>query len=232
MCSIPLCLKPDGLGDYEQLSAAERAHTILVTGVLRIDGDKRRIDLWAYDAAKKARTGHAAAEGKAADFGAMLLQLLAELWPSIGGPQGHKPPVGDAAFWHRQAEGLSQHAALVVTRAGAMPKARLYGERYIAQWLQTTALAEPRWQPAFWLYGSALCLLHELGSPVAKEHARSIAELFRQSPKESPFARLAVRPLRAVGLDTHWQARRAEIVAAAGGDLNYSQWLERAEAMT
>ena len=112
-----------------------------------------------------------------------------------------------------------------------MPRDRLYGERYIAQWLQETALLEPRWQPGFWLYASALCLLRELGSPVPLEHARAIGELFRQSPPESPFARLAVRPLRAVGLGNFWQMRRAGIVQKAGGDLAYTQWLERAEAM-
>lgn len=214
-----------------QLTDEEKPHTILVTGVLRVDGDKRRIDLWAYDVAKAERIGHAATEGEAKEYGAMLLQLLAEFWPVIGGPADHKPPVGDATFWQRHADGLGQHAALVVTRAGAMPKERLYGERYIAQWLQETALLEPRWQPGFWLYSSALCLLHEMGSGVAKEHARAIGEIFRQSPANSPFARIAVRPLRAVGLDAFWQQRRAEIAAAAGGDLAYSQWLERAEAM-
>jgi hypothetical protein len=57
-----------------------------------------------------------------------------------------------------------------------------------------------------------------------------IAEIFRQSPANSAFARLAVRPLRAVGLETLWNSRRAEIVAAAGNDPNYMAWLQRAEA--
>ena len=39
-----------------------------------------------------------------------------------------------------------------------------------------------------------------------------------------------MRPLRAVGLETLWNARRAEIVAAAGNDPNYMAWLQRAEA--
>jgi hypothetical protein len=160
----------------------------------------------------------------------MLLQLLGELWPAFGGPSGHKPPIGDEAFWHRYAESLAQHAALVVTQAGGMPKDRLYGERNIAQWLQLTALQETRWQPGFWLYASTLCVLAQLGSDVAKEHARIVAEVFRQSPPNSAFARLAVRPLRAVGLDGLWQARRAEIVAAAAGDAAYAAWLPRAEA--
>lgn len=214
-----------------QMTEADRARTLLVSGLLRIDGERRRIDLWVYDCAKKERVGHAAAEGPQQELGQMLLQLLAELWPLFGGPKDHKPPVGDPAFWARHADGLGQHAALVVTRSGAMPKDRLFGLRYLAQWLQQTALQEPRWQPSFWLYASALTLLHELGSPVPKEHARVVAELFQKTPPNMPFARLAVRPLRAAGLDGIWQARRAEIVAAAGGDLAYGQWLERAEAM-
>lgn len=213
-----------------QLGDAERESSILVTGVLRVDGERRRIDLWAYDAAANERVGHAAAEGGAAELGAMLLQLMRELWPAIGGPADHELPVGDAAFWQRYADGLGQHAALVVTRSGAMPRERLFGERYIAQWLQTVALQEPRWQPGFWLYASSLCLLDELGSPVAKEHARAVSRMFAQSAADSPFARLAVLPLRAVGLQAQWQARRAEIVAAAGGDPGYAAWLERAES--
>lgn len=214
----------------QQLGDAERAQTILVTGVLRIEGDKRRIDLWAYDCAQRQRVGHAAAEGTAAELGRMLLQLIAELWPSLGGPAGHKPPVGDEAYWQRYTDGLAQHAALVAAQAGGMPKDRLYGERYVVQWLQQVALAETRWQPGFWLYASGLCVLRQLGSKVPLEHARAVAEIFRQSPPNTAFARLAVAPLRAVGLDGVWQSRRAEIVAAAVGDANYAGWLQRTEA--
>ncbi|MBL8748449.1 MAG: tetratricopeptide repeat protein [Planctomycetes bacterium] len=214
----------------QQLDPAERQRTILVTGVLRVDGEKRRVDLWAYDCATSQRVGHAAAEGSPQDVGRMLLQLMGELWPAFGGPAGHKPPVGDEAFWGRYAEASAQHAALVVTQAGGMPRDRLYGERYVAQWVQQTALSETRWQPGFWLYASALGVLHQLGSPVPKEHARVLAEIFRQSPKDSAFVRLAARPLRAVGLDATWQARRAEIVGAAGGDPAFTAWLQRVEA--
>ena len=213
-----------------QVPENERKDTLLVTGVLRVDGDKRRIDLWVFDCATMQRIGHAAAEATMADVGKLLLQLVAELWPVLGGPAGHKPPVGDEAFWHRYSDGLGQHAALVVTQAGGMPKDRLYGERYITQWVQNAALAETRWQPGFWVLASALGVLHQMGSPIPKEHARMIAEVFRQSPPNSAFARLAVRPLRACGLDALWQSRRAEIVAAAGGDPAYAAWLQRAEA--
>lgn len=213
-----------------QLSAEEKAQTIVVSGVLRVDGDKRRIDLWAYDAHKQERIGHAAAEGTTNEIGRMLLQLLAELWPSLGGPAGHVPPVGNENSWQAYADGLAQQAALVATQAGGMPKERLYGERYILHWLQNTALLEPRWQPGFWLLASALCVLRSLGSPLPKEFARAIAEIFRQSPPNSAFARLAVLPLRAVGLDGVWQSRRDEIVKANSADTNYTTWLARAEA--
>lgn len=218
----------DRLG--QQVPAAERATTLLVTGQLRFEGDRRRIDLWVYDCAQQQRTGHAAAEGKEAELGAMLLQLMGELWPLLGGEQGHKPPVGGPEFWQRYAEGLGQHAALVVTEAGGMPRDRLFGERYITQWLQNVALMEARWQPGFWLLASALAVLRRLGSDVPLEHARFIAEVFRQSPPQSAFARLAVVPLRACGLETLWQARRAEIVAAAQGQQGYLGWLGRVEA--
>jgi len=214
----------------QQVPEAERKDTLLVTGTLRVDGDTRRIDLFVHDCATNARVGHASAEGTAATTGELLLRLMAELWPLLGGPKDHKPPVGDAAFWHRYAEGLGQHASLVVTQAGGMPKERLYGERYITQWLQNAALQEPRWQPALWLLLSAMGVLHQLGSSVPKEHARFVADVFRQSPPNSLFARLAVRALRAGGLDAIWQARRAEIVAAAGGDPAFAAWLQRAEA--
>ncbi|MBL8729203.1 MAG: hypothetical protein JNM25_12270 [Planctomycetes bacterium] len=214
----------------QQLGDAERAQTILVTGVLRADGEQRRIDLWAYDCAARQRVGHAAAEGDAAALGRMLLQLIAELWPSLGGAAGHQPSVGDGAFWHRYTDGLAQHAALVATQAGGMPRDRLYGERYVVQWLQQAALQESRWQPGFWLYASGLCVLRQLGSKVPLEHARAVAEIFRQTPSQAAFARLAVCPLRAVGLDAVWQARRPAIVAAAAGDTNYLGWLQRVEA--
>ncbi len=213
-----------------QLGDQERQQTILVTGVLRVDGEQRRIDLWAYDCAGKQRIGHAAAEGPVTEMGRMLLQLIAELWPSLGGPKDHKPPVGDETFWLRYTDGLAQHAALVAAQAGGMQKQRLYGERYVVQWLQQTALQEPRWQPGFWLFASGLCVLRQLGSKIPLEHARAVAEIFRQSPPGSAFARLAVCPLRAVGMDALWQSRRPEIVAAATGDTNYLTWLQRAEA--
>lgn len=213
-----------------QIPEADRNRTLLVTGVVRVDGEMRRLDLWVYDCAKKQRIGHAASEGKMAELGRMLLQLMAELWPILGGPAGFKPPAGNDDYWTRYAEGLAQHSALVITQAGGMPRDRLYGERYITQWLQATALAEPRWQPGFWLFASALNVLAKLGSPVPKEHARTVAEIFRQSPPNSAFARLAVKPLRAVGLETLWTSRRAEILAAAGKDKNYLAWLQRAEA--
>jgi tetratricopeptide (TPR) repeat protein len=213
-----------------QLPPQEREQTIAVSGVLRLDGDKHRIDLWAYDCHTKQRIGHAAAEGAPNEIGRMLLQLIAELWPALGGPAGHKPPAGNEAFWAAYADGLAQQAALLATQAGGMPKERLYGERYIAQWLQNTALVEPRWQPGFWLFASSLCVLRQLGSDIPKEFARIVAEIFRQSPPNSAFARFGVLPLRAAGLDAFWQQRRAEIVQVNAGDANYAAWLQRAEA--
>src|SRR5690606_5472393 len=109
-----------------QIPDSERANTILVTGQMRIDGERRRIDLWAFDCATKQRIGHAAAEGAHAEHGQLLLQLMAELWPLIGGPAKHKPQLGDAMFWHRYADGMAQHAALVITQTGGLPRDRLY----------------------------------------------------------------------------------------------------------
>jgi len=213
-----------------QLPDSERANTILVSGQMRIDGDRRRIDLWAYDCATKQRLGHAAAEGAHAEHGQMLLQLMAELWPLIGGPEGYKPQLGDSTFWHRYADGMGQHSALVITQTGGLPRDRLYGERFITQWLQNAALAETRWQPGFWLLGSAMCVLQQLGSNVPAEHARLISEVFRQSPADSAFVRLCARILPACGLLPLWQGRRDEIMAAAAQDENVTAWLRRAES--
>jgi hypothetical protein len=214
----------------QQVPGAERADTVLVTGRLGVDGERRRIDLWAYDCHSQQRLGHAAADGEPAGLGRVLLDLMGELWPLLGGAKGHQPAVGSPAFWHHYAEGLGQHAALVVTQVGAMAKERLFGQRYVTQWLQNVALEESRWQPGFWLLASALCVLRQLGSHVPLEHARFVAEAFRQSPPNSAFARLAVAPLRACGLEPLWQGRRAEIVAAAGGDAGWLAWLQRVEA--
>lgn len=210
----------------QQVAENERADTILVTGQLRIDGERRRIDLWAYDCGQKQRIGHAAAEGAHEEHGAMLLQLMAELWPLLGGPKDHKPQLGDAMFWHRYADGMGQHAALVVTQTGGLPRERLYGERYITQWLQNAALAETRWQPGLWLLGSALCVLQQIGSKVPTEHARVIAEIYPQLPADSAFARLGKAILPACGLEALWQGRKAEVEAAAANVPAVLAWLQ------
>lgn len=212
-----------------QVPENERQDMILVTGQMRIDGDRRRIDLWAYDCASKQRIGHAAAEGAHEEHGALLLQLMSELWPVLGGPAGHKPQIGDAQFWHRYADGMGQHAALVITQTGGLPRERLYGERYITQWLQNTALAETRWQPGFWLMGSAMCVLNQLGSKVPIEHARLISEVFRQSPANSAFVRLGAKVLPACGLLPLWQGRRDEVMAAAANESGVLAWLQKVE---
>lgn len=210
-----------------QVPENERADTILVTGQMRIDGDKRRIDMWAYDCATSQRIGHAAAEGPHEEHGALLLQLMGELWPILGGPAGHKPQIGDAQYWHRYADGMGQHAALVITQTGGLPRERLYGERYITQWLHNAALAQTSWQPGFWLLGSAMCVLDQLGSPIPKEHARMIGEVFRQMPADAPFTRLCAKILPACGLDPLWQGRKDEIFAAAQNDPAVLAWLQK-----
>jgi len=210
-----------------QLSADERARTVLVTGVLRPDGQQRRVDLWLYDCASRQRIGHAAAEGRQGATGGMALQLLAELSPRLGGPPNQRPPVGTEQFWDHYTGGLGQHAALMVAQAGAMPKERVFGQRHILQWLQAVVLEEPRWQPGWWAFASGICLDHALGSPVHREFARAFAELFRRSPAAAPFSLLAGKALRALGLGELWQQRRDEI-AAAHSDAARA-WLARIE---
>ena len=106
----------------------------------------------------------------------------------------------------------------------------MYGERFITQLLQNAALQETRWQPGFWLLGSAMCVLQQLGSNVPAEHARVVAEVFRQSPPDSAFARLCARILPACGLKPLWDGRRNEVFAAAANDANLTAWLQQAEA--
>ncbi len=211
----------------DQLPENERAHTVLVTGTLKVDGERRHVTLRAFDCASRTRLGEAVADGAQQELGAMMLRLMGELWPWIGGAAGQKPAVGDGPHWHRYADALAQHAALVITATGGMPKDRLYGARFVAQWLQGCALGETRWQPGFWALGSAMCVLRDLGSKVPLEHARLIAEIFRLSPPNSPFARLAAKILPACGLDPLWDGRKAEVVAAAEGEPAVKAWLQK-----
>ena len=115
----------------------------------------------------------------------------------------------------------------MITSTGGMPKERLFGARFVAQWLQSAALAETRWQPGFWALGSSMCVLRDLGSKVPLEHARLISEIFRQSPPNSPFARLGARILPACGLQPLWDGRKAEIVAAAEAEPAVKAWLAK-----
>lgn len=211
----------------EQVPEQEREHTLFVTGKLKVDGERRRMELHVLDCAQRKRIGSASAEGAHHEHGQMLLKLMGELWPLLGGAAGHKPPFGDGAYWHGYADALAQHATVVITANGGMPKERLYGARFVAQWLQRAALAETRWQPGFWALGSAMCVLRDLGSKVPLEHARLIADIFRQSPANSPFARLGAMILPACGLQAQWDGRKAEILAAAETEPVIKEWLQK-----
>ena len=209
----------------DQIPAADRANTLIVTGKMGVDGDRRRIELCVLDCSNRTRIATAVSEGQVLELGDMMLRLMGELWPHLGGASGFKPAVGDGAFWHRYANALAQHAAVVVTATGGMPKERLYGTRFVAQWLQGAALAETRWQPGFWALGSAMCVLRDLGSKVPLEHARLVSEVFRQSPPNSPFARLGAVILPACGLQPLWDGRKAEVLAAAESEPVVKEWL-------
>jgi len=52
-----------------------------------------------------------------------------------------------------------------------------------------------------------------------------VAEVFRQSPPNSPFARLGAVILPACGLQTLWDGRKAEVVAAAESEPVVKEWL-------
>jgi hypothetical protein len=192
-----------------------------------MDGEQRRLDLWVWDCASRQRLGHATASGAPGQLGAAAIQLLAELSPLVGGPPGLKPPVGEGAWWERYIAGLGQHAALVVAQMGAMPKDRLFGQRSILEWLLAVTLDEPRWQPARFLFASALCTDAALGSRIHKEMAQPLVELFRMEPAQTPFARVAVKPLTVLGLGGAWQARRHEIVPQASDAA--VAWIRRIE---
>ncbi|MEC7725449.1 MAG: hypothetical protein VYD05_08045, partial [Planctomycetota bacterium] len=196
-------------------------------GKLKVDGERRRMELHVLDCAQRKRIGSASAEGAHHEHGQMLLKLMGELWPLLGGAAGHKPPFGDGAYWHGYADALAQHATVVITANGGRPTERLYGARFVAQWLQRAALAETRWQPGFWALGSAMCVLRDLGSKVPLEHARLIADIFRQSPANSPFARLGAMILPACGLQAQWDGRKAEILAAAATEPVIKEWLQK-----
>jgi tetratricopeptide (TPR) repeat protein len=209
------------------LSDAERDDTLLVSGVVRPDGKRRRIDLWVYDCKARQRLGHAAAEGDEGALGPLLLQLLAELSPIVGGPPALRPPVGGDAFCERHATGLAQLAALVIAQLGGLPKDRVYGQRAIFEWLLGVALEQPGFVPAKLAFAAALCADAALGSHVHRELAQPLAELFRVEPPQSAFAKVAVKPLKLLGLEQFWAQRRAAIVA--GADQGYLAWLQKVE---
>lgn len=213
----------------EQLGDAERQQALLLSGVLRLDGARRRIDLWVYDAPKGQRIGHASAEGGAGELGRMGWQLLRELAPHLGFPQEPKPQAGNDAFWDHYVHGLGQHATLLVAQAGAMPKERLFAVRYILQWLANLVGEEPRWQPGWWLFLSGLGLDQQLGSPIHREFARSLVPLFQQSAPNLPFTWLCAAVLDAIGLPQVWQARREQVVAAAPEPVR--NWLQKVGAV-
>lgn len=212
----------------QQLPDHERGQALLLSGVLRHDGDRRRVDLWIYDPARQQRIGHASADGAANELGKMCWQLLRELAPTLGGPPDLKPQAGNDAFWDHYVNGLGQHAALLVAQAGAMPKERLFGLRFILQWLANLVGEEPRWQPAWWLFASGLGLDQQLGSPIHREFARVLVPLFQQSPPNSPFAWLCAQALCGMGLKDVWQARREQVLAAAPEAVK--AWIGRVEA--
>jgi hypothetical protein len=210
------------------LSDAERDDTLLVSGVVRPDGARRRIDLWVYDCGARQRLGHAAAEGDEGALGPLLLQLLAELSPIVGGPAALRPPVGTDAFCERHATGLAQLAALVIAQLGGLPKDRVYGQRAIFEWLLGVALEQPGFVPAKLAFAAALCADAALGSHVHRELAQPLAELFRVEPPQSAFAKIAVKPLQLLGLGALWAQRRQAITA--GADQGYLSWLQKVES--
>lgn len=211
----------------EMLTADERQRLRLVTGMLAVEGDERRVELYVYDCAQRQRIATLQAKAAAGQFGPALLQLLAGVSAPCGAPAELKPPVGTDVFWDRYATGQAQLAALVVAQAGAMQKDRVYGHRAILEWLLAVALDERRSVQARLLLGAGICADAAIGSKVHRELAAPFAELFRVEPANSPFAQTALLPLRTLGLLQLWQHRRAEI-AAAGTDA-FRAWLVRHE---
>jgi hypothetical protein len=116
----------------------------------------------------------------------------------------------------------------LVAQAGAMPKERLFGLRFMLQWLANLVGEEPRWQPSWWLFASGLGLDQQLGSPIHREFARVLVPLFQQSPPNSPFAWLCAQALCGMGLVDVWKARRDEVLAQAPAPVK--AWIAKVEA--
>jgi hypothetical protein len=197
----------------------------IVSGVVHSEGKDRRVELWVYDAASKERIGQIEAKGEQGKVGEIMLQLLNEISPLVGGPATLQMQHGTPETWDRYAAGLAQVAALMVAKSGAMPKERIYGHRAILEWLLAVALEQPNYVPARLLLSAALCGDAMLGSDVHKELAAPLAELFRLEPANSPFAQTALLPLKHMGLSHIWQHRRDQILAAGGDPLR--AWVEQ-----
>ncbi|MGE3174024.1 MAG: hypothetical protein AB7O97_15465 [Planctomycetota bacterium] len=211
----------------ELLTDRERGDTLVVTGQVEASGRDRKVDLWVFDAAAGRRVATVSATGEEGKLGPVLLQLLADLGPALGG-EPVRPTFGSEVFWDHYAAGLAQLAALVTASQGALPKDRVYGHRAILEWLLAVALEERRSVQARLCLAAGLCADAAIGSRVHLELAAPFAELFRVEPKDSAFAQLAQPALRVLGLDSLWQHRRAEILAAAGDGAR--AFLQRREA--
>ena len=154
-----------------------------------VDGDKRRIDLYSRRRQKQ-RISHAAAGKAPPRRPAMLLQPG---WANCGwcsaAPRTTSRRSATRAFWHRYAMARPARCAC-----------RHPGWRHGHERLVTASASRSgcsRWRSrrragsrasGCWRRRSACCISSARRS--RREHARFVAEVFRQSPPNSAFARL------------------------------------------
>ena len=210
--------------------AAMRRGLVVVSGRLHLDGAAQRVDLEFFDAAAGAVVARAQAavpNGTRADLVAAVdreLRSLLEPGARSAALQASAPPAIE-----RQVDALSTALVLLLAAPKAPLAGTLVGERHLLRRLLLHSESDPPVESLDALFASLLSARVAHGSEVASEFVAGLREWFLRAGDGSTRARVAVAPLRALGLAPVWRARRAAIVAAAPPAAR--AWIEKFEGI-
>jgi len=210
--------------------ASMRRGLVVVSGRLHLDGAAQRVDLEFFDAAAGAVVARAQAgvqSGSRADLVAAVdreLRSLLDPGTRAATLQATAPPAIE-----RQVDALATALVLLLSAPKAPLAGTLVGERHLLRRLLLHSESDPPVESLDALFASTLAARVAHGSDVANEFVAGLREWFLRSPDGSTRARVAVAPLRALGLTSVWRARREAIVAAAPPAAR--NWIEKLEGI-